>query len=108
MKILVASLATALLMTGPALAQGNCSNVNDPACSKSPWAPVGREAILGAVALPPEPSVDYSGPLVIGQVLPETVMVYPVPQYDDYAYTVVGPRRIIIERRTRHIVRLID
>ena len=69
---------------------------------------MGREAILGAVALPPEPSVDYSGPLVIGQVLPETVMVYPVPQYDDYAYTVVGPRRIIIERRTRHIVRLID
>jgi hypothetical protein len=111
MKKLLTTAAVALLFAGPALAQGGgtgCGNINDPACSKSPNAPVGREAILGSILLPPEPSVDYSGPLVLGAELPESVTVYPVPRYEDYEYTVVGPRRVIIERRTRRIIRLMD
>ena len=114
MKTLLASAALALLLVGPANAQGGgtgCGNVNNPACSKSPFAPVGREAILGAIAesmLPPEPPVDYSGPVVVGETLPDPVLVYPVPQYDDYSYTVIGRRRVIIDRRTRRIVRLLD
>ena len=108
MKILVISAVISLSLAGSALAQGGCSNVNDPACSKSPDAPVGREAILGWIVLPPEPSVDYGGPLVVGEELPQTIMVYPVPRYDDYGCTVVGPRRVIIERRTRRIVQIID
>jgi hypothetical protein len=109
--MLVITASILMLCVVPALAQGGgtgCGNVNDPACSKSPFAPVGHEAILGSLVLPPEPSVDYSGPLVVGEVLPEIVRVYPVPRYDDYAYTVVGPRHVIIERRTRRIVRLMD
>ena len=58
--------------------------------------------------LPDEPMVDYSGPLVLGEALPDTVRVYPVPQYDEYAFTRIGPRRVIIDRRTRRIVRLVD
>jgi hypothetical protein len=49
--LLLASSASAQVVGGT-----GCSNVNDPACSKSPNAPVGREAILGAIAesaLPP-------------------------------------------------------
>jgi hypothetical protein len=111
MKMLLASAAMALSFAAPVHAQGGgtgCGNVNDPACSKSPYAPVGREAVLGSIVLPPEPSFDYSGPLVIGETLPDAVTVYPVPEYDDYAYTVIGPRRVIIDRRTRRIVRLRD
>jgi Protein of unknown function (DUF1236) len=72
---------------------------------------VGREAILGAIAesaLPPEPPVVYSGAVVLGEQLPEGVMAYPVPQYDEYSYTLIGPRRIIIDRKTRRIVRVIE
>jgi len=114
MKTLLASAALALLVTGSAYAQGGgtgCGNINDPACSKSPMAPVGREAILGSIieeGLPPQPPAAYSGPLVMGEMLPDAVMVYPVPRYDDYAYAMVGPRRVIVERRTRRIVRLLD
>lgn len=111
MKTLIASAALVLALAAPAYAQGGgsgCGNVNDPACSKSPMAPVGREAILGSIMLPDEPMVDYSGPLVLGEALPDTVMVYPVPRYDEYAFTRIGPRRVIIDRRTRRIVRLMD
>jgi hypothetical protein len=111
MKMLLALFAVVATMSCAAHAQsggGNCSNVNDPMCSKSPSAPVGREAILGSIVLPAEPSVDYSGPLVVGEPLPEVVTVYPVPQYYQYAYAVVGPRRVVIERQTRRIVRLMD
>jgi hypothetical protein len=65
----------------------------------------GVGAIVGS-SLPPQPSVVYSGPVVIGQPLPETVTVYPVPQYSQYEYAVVNNQRVIIDARTRRIVRV--
>jgi hypothetical protein len=64
-------------------------------------------AIVGS-SLPPHASVAYDRPVVVGQDLPETVTVYPVPNYDEYSYTVVGKRKVIIDRHTRKIVRVID
>jgi hypothetical protein len=75
----------------------------------APGAAVGGAigAITGSL-LPARPSVVYSGPVIVGQELPNTVAVYPVPDYDSYSYTVIGPRRVIIDRKTRRIVRIID
>jgi hypothetical protein len=67
----------------------------------------GVGAIVGS-SLPPQPSVAYSQPVVVGQVLPETVTVYPVPQYQQYDYTIINNHRVIIDPRTRRIVRVVD
>jgi hypothetical protein len=67
----------------------------------------GVGAIVGS-SLPPEPSVVYSQPVVVGQALPQTVTVYPVPQYQQYDYTIINNHRVIIDPRTRRIVRVIE
>jgi hypothetical protein len=64
-------------------------------------------AITGS-ALPPQPSVVYPGPVVVGETLPGSVTYYPVPDYDDYGYTVLNGRRVIVERRSHRIVRIIE
>jgi hypothetical protein len=75
--------------------------------------PVGA-AVGGAVggivgsSLPSHPPVAYDRPVVVGEELPDTVTVYPVPKYDEYSYTIVGKRRVIVDRHTRKIVRVID
>jgi hypothetical protein len=65
----------------------------------------GVGAIVGS-SLPPQPSVVYSGPVVVGQPLPETITVYPVPRYSQYEYAVINNQRVIIDARTRRIVRV--
>jgi hypothetical protein len=64
-------------------------------------------AIVGS-SLPAHPAVAYDRPVVVGEALPETVTVYPVPSYDEYSYTVIGKRKVIVDRHTRKIVRVIN
>ena len=64
-------------------------------------------AITGS-ALPSHPSAVYRGPVVVGETLPGTITYYPVPEYDAYGYTVLNGRRVIVERRTHRIVRIIE
>ena len=66
----------------------------------------GIGALVGS-ALPPQPSVAYNGQVVVGEALPEGYTYYPVPQYQDYDYAVVNNQRVIVDRRTHKIVRII-
>ncbi len=68
--------------------------------------PVG--AVVGAIAgstLPQEPSVVYHGPIAVGEELPGTITVYPVPRHREYRYAVVDNQRVIVDRH-RRIVRV--
>jgi hypothetical protein len=47
-------------------------------------------------------------PVVVGDPLPQTVVIYPVPQYPDYDYAIVNRHRVIVDRGTHRIVRVID
>ena len=67
----------------------------------------GVGAIVGS-SLPPEPSVTYDRPVVVGEELPNTVTLYPVPRYTEYDYAVVNHRRVIVDRGTHRVVRVID
>jgi hypothetical protein len=67
----------------------------------------GVGAIVGS-SLPAEPSVTYDQPVVVGQVLPQTVTVYPVPQYKQYEYAIVNQHRVIVDPATHRIVRVIN
>src|ERR1700726_2927656 len=56
-------------------------------------------AIVGSTP-PPQPSVVYERPIVVGQALPDTMTYYPVPDYDAYSYVVINSHRVIVDRRT--------
>jgi hypothetical protein len=61
-------------------------------------------AITGS-ALPPQPSVRYERPIVVGEALPDTITYYPVPEYDAYSYVIVNNQRVIVDRRTHRVLR---
>jgi hypothetical protein len=76
-------------------------------------------AALGAAATPPPevrtyvmqedaPSVTVERQVTVGEALPETVVVHPVPQYETYSYAVVNNHRVIVDRNTRKVVQIVE
>ncbi|WP_315835481.1 DUF1236 domain-containing protein [Bradyrhizobium prioriisuperbiae] len=65
-------------------------------------------AVIGSVTGIREPSVVVRERVVVGEPLPEYVEVRPVPRYRDYSYAVVNDRRVIVEPRTRRVIRVIE
>jgi Protein of unknown function (DUF1236) len=63
-------------------------------------------AVLGG--LPRERSVVVHEHVVVGEPLPATVELRPVPNYTEYRYAVVNDRRVIVEPRTRKIIKILD
>jgi hypothetical protein len=55
---------------------------------------------------PFDDSVVYDEDVVVGDTLPEGVIVREVPEYDDYSYAVVNRHRVIVEPRTRKIIKV--
>ncbi len=64
-------------------------------------------AVIGAVPRS-EPSVVIHEHVVVGEPLPPTVVLHPVPNYREYDYAVVNDRRIIVEPRTRKVIKIIE
>lgn len=55
-----------------------------------------------------EPSVVVHEHVVVGEPLPDTVVLHPVPRYAEYHYAIVNDHRVIVDSRTRRVVRVID
>ena len=47
-------------------------------------------------------------PGLIGRVIEDPVELYPVDGYEDYSYTVVNERRVIVDPQTRQIIQIIE
>ncbi|HVZ53610.1 MAG TPA: DUF1236 domain-containing protein [Pseudolabrys sp.] len=54
------------------------------------------------------PSVAVEEHVVVGEPLPPTVVLHPVPKYERYSYAVVNHQRVIVEPRTRKVVKIIE
>lgn len=54
------------------------------------------------------PSVVYEQPIVVGQPLPPTVVLHPVPGYDNYYYTVVNNERVIVDPQSRTVLQVVN
>jgi hypothetical protein len=122
--------AAATLMSGVALAQS--STVNGAAGGAVTGAivggPVGAAvggvagAVVGTVIDPPPQKVvtyvrEAPAPsarvvvkekIVVGQPLPETVVVTPVPENPKYAFAVVNDERVIVEPSSRKVIQVIN
>jgi uncharacterized protein DUF1236 len=54
------------------------------------------------------PSVVVHERVVVGEPLPEEVELRPVPRYSEYRYAVVNDRRVIVDPRTRRVIKIIE
>jgi len=46
--------------------------------------------------------------IVVGEPLPREVHVYMIPSYREYVYAYVNDERVIVDPRTRRVVRIIE
>jgi hypothetical protein len=126
-RFAVSLVAVSLLTSGAAFAQSTTvQGANDGArAGGAVGGPVG-EAVGGtvgaAVGLGLEipnavitsiqgdrgPSVTVRERVVVGEPLPPTVELRPVPSHTEYRYAIVNDRRVIVEPRTRRIIKIID
>jgi len=65
-------------------------------------------AVITSVEGERAPSVVVHERVVVGEPLPAEVKLRPVPRYTEYRYAVVNDRRVIVDPRTRRVVKIID
>ena len=125
-KLAVSLIAASLLTSGAAFAQSTTATgaVNGARTGGDVAGPVGEVvggtvgAAVGAgleipnaviTSIPRDDrSVVVRERVVVGEPLPETVELRRVPSHAEYGYAVVNDRRVIVEPRTRKIIKIID
>jgi hypothetical protein len=64
--------------------------------------------VVGAVRVAPAPNVVVQEHVVVGEPLPPRIRLYAVPRYERYRYAVVNDERVIVDPRTRRVIRIIE
>jgi hypothetical protein len=125
--MLFSAVAIAVMAPTLALAQASTGTgaVGGAAAGAVVGGPVGAVvggtvgAAVGAAAEPPAevrtyvtresaPSVRVQEKIVVGEPLPSTVVLRPVPNHADYSFAVVNERRVIVEPKTRKVIQIIE
>jgi hypothetical protein len=65
-------------------------------------------AVITSVEGERAPSVVVRERVVVGEPLPPEVELRPVPRYTEYRYAVVNNRRVIVDPRTRRVIKIIE
>src|SRR5437899_771078 len=65
-------------------------------------------AVITSIQGERAPSVTVRERIVVGEPLPPSVELRTVPSHTEYRYAVVNDRRVIVEPRTRKIIKVID
>src|SRR6202030_3861122 len=65
-------------------------------------------AVITSVEGERAPSVVVRERVVVGEPLPPDVVLRPVPNYAEYRSAVVNDRRVLVEPRTRKVIKVID
>src|SRR6202041_2225076 len=126
-RLMFPLIAVSLLASGSAWAQSTTATgaVNGARTGGAVAGPVGEivggtvgaavgagleipNAVITSVQGERVPSVAVQERGVVGGPLPPSVELRPVPSYSEYRYAVVNDRRVIVEPRTRKIIKIID
>lgn len=105
-KTLMVASAAFLALSASAFAQSTVV-VTDPAVTSSTTVELPGE-VRTYVMEQSVPSVAYEGEIVVGQPIPDTVELHVVQGHDDYAYTVVNERRVIVNPQTRAVIQVLE
>jgi hypothetical protein len=126
LKFVLALLAATAVAPGVALAQDvEGGAARGAAAGAQVLGPVGAAVggvVGGAIGLiepPPPPVVTYverqpaesvvvQHDVVVGEPLPQTVVIHPIPHHDKYAYAIVNHERVIVEPHTRRVIKVIE
>jgi hypothetical protein len=65
-------------------------------------------AVITSIPADRRHSVTVREQVVVGEPLPPTVELRTVPSHTEYRYAVVNDRRVIVEPRTRKVIKIID
>lgn len=104
--LILAGAAALMTLTASAKAQETVIIRQDPVVTQSTVvvpAPVQTYVMQREVR-----SVPYEGDVLIGRVIEDPVEIYPVDGYDNYSYTVVNERRVIVDPQTRQIIQIVE
>lgn len=126
-RFMIALLAATTLAPAAAFAQASTAGgaVGGAVIGGAVGGPVGAVvgagvgATVGMAAEPPgevvtyvqrdsSPSVVYKERVVVGEPLAETVELRPVPQHTEYRYAVINNQRVIVDGRSRKVVKIIQ
>lgn len=125
-RFLLTMLAATAIAPGVALAQDvQGGAARGAAAGAQVLGPVGGAVggiVGGAIGLiepPPPPVVTYvekqpiegvvvQHDVVVGEPLPQTVVIHRVPHHDKYAYAIVNHERVIVEPHTRRVIKVIE
>lgn len=66
------------------------------------------DAVVTYVEREDVPSVAVQERVVVGEALPETVVIHKVPQHETYAYAVVNKQRVIVDPQSRKVIKIIE
>ena len=55
---------------------------------------------------PFDDTVVYDEDVIVGDTLPDDVVIRDVPDYDDYSYAIVKRHRVIVEPQTRKVIKI--
>lgn len=94
MKKLLASVALTAALAMPALAQ-DVVVVPDPVTT---W----------VTEQPMADDVTVTEKVVVGDTLPDKVVIKNVQDHDDFGYAIVNKKRYIVQPKTRKVVKIID
>jgi hypothetical protein len=65
-------------------------------------------AVITSIQGDRAPSVTVRERVVVGAPLPPTVELRTVPSHSEYRYAIVNDQRVIVEPRTRKVIKIID
>jgi hypothetical protein len=126
-RVVVSLIAATLLSSGAAFAQSTTVEgaANGARAGGDVGGPIGAmvggtvgaavgagleipNAVITSVEGERAPSVVVRERVVVGEPLPPQVELRPVPRYTEYRYAVVNDRRVIVDSRTRRVIKIIE
>ena len=66
------------------------------------------DAVITSVLGERTPSVVIQERVAVGEPLPRTVELRQVPRYSEYRYAVVNDQRVIVDPKTRRVIRIVE
>jgi uncharacterized protein DUF1236 len=110
-RIAISLVAASLLASSAAFAQSTTSTgeiVGSTVGAAAGAAVEVPNAVVMSIEGQSVPSVTLQERVVVGQPLPEQVDVWPVPHYAEYSYAVVNDQRVIVDPKTRKVIRIVE
>lgn len=99
MRHFVLTAAAAIVLATPASAQVVIVQENDPFIPEEVTSYVVEEDV---------PSVSVAEQIVVGEELPDVVVIRRVPRFERYGYAVINERPVVVEATTRRVIEVLD